>query len=129
MVVLLYHLTPSWVSSVYPYLRFAQHTTPASLQPLRVSLRKVLWWILTLEVLWRSPDLAWMPDPRFPLMMLSAASTFWALTSTMPPRPSRMSFFRWPLANTRLLMILLLGPLQDVRDSSVSPRLISARSR
>src|SRR5918993_4538206 len=49
------------VSCIHLYLPFARHTTPASLQPLRVSLPKELWWILTREVLWRSPDLAWMP--------------------------------------------------------------------
>jgi hypothetical protein len=38
-------------------------------------LRKELWWILTLEVLWRSPDLARMPSLRFPLTMLFATST------------------------------------------------------
>src|SRR5215208_2857881 len=94
------------------YLPFFRHTTPESLQPFRVSLPKELWWIITLEVLWRSADLAWMPSPRFPLRILSATSTPWAPTSTMPPRPSRRSFFRWPLANTRLLVILLPGPLQ-----------------
>jgi hypothetical protein len=70
MVVPLHRLAPAWVSGVYPYLRCAQHTTPASLQPLRVSLGKELWLILTLEVLWRSPDLAWMPSPRFPLTIV-----------------------------------------------------------
>jgi hypothetical protein len=93
------------------YLPFAQHTTPARLQPFRVSLRKVLWWIFTLEVLWRSLVLALMPDPRFPLRMLFATPTSWAPTSTMPARLP-LSFFRWPLANTRFLVILLLGPLQ-----------------
>src|SRR5215208_54432 len=33
MVVPLHRLAPAWVSSAYLYLRFAQHTTPASLQP------------------------------------------------------------------------------------------------
>src|SRR5215213_5751614 len=94
------------------YLPFALHTTPASLQPFRVSLRKELWWILTPEVLCRSAVLAWMPSPRFPLRILFATPTPWALTSTMPPRPFEVSFLVWPLANTRLLVILLEGPLQ-----------------
>src|SRR5215216_4332778 len=74
------------------YLPFARHTTPASLQPFRVSLPKELWWILTPEVLCRSAVLAWMPGQRFPLTMLFATSTPWALTSTMPPRPFEVSF-------------------------------------
>src|SRR5918994_4883909 len=110
MLVPLHRLAPAWVPSAHLYLPFFRHTTPASLQPFRVSLRKVLWWILTLEVIWRSPDLAWMPSPRFPLRMLSATPTPWAPTSTMPSRLPT-SFFRWPLANT-LLLVILLGPLQ-----------------
>jgi hypothetical protein len=97
--------------SAHLYLPLARHTTPSSLQPFRVSLPKELWWILTLEVLWRSVDLAWMTSPRFPLRMLFATPTPWAPTSTIPSRLP-LSFFRWPLANTRLLVILLEGPLQ-----------------
>src|SRR5215211_4594175 len=81
----------SWMRAKL-YLPFARHFTPASLQPLRVSLRKVLWWILTPEVLWRSLVLALMPDPRFPLRMLFATPTPWAPTSTMPARLP-LSFF------------------------------------
>ena len=57
-MILLYRLAPARVSRAYLYLPFARHFTPASLQPFRVSLPKELWWILTLEVLWRSVDLA-----------------------------------------------------------------------
>src|SRR5918992_5557443 len=110
-MILLYRLAPAWASSAHLYLPFARHFTPASLQPFRVSLPKELWWILTLEVLWRSAVLAWMPSPRFPLRMLFATPTSRALTSTIPSRLP-LSFFRWPLANTRLLVILLAGPLQ-----------------
>src|SRR5215217_4852745 len=88
-MVPLHRLAPAWVSSsAHLYLSFAQHTTPANSQPFRVSLCKELWWILTPEVLWRSPRLAWIPGQRFPLTMLFATSTPWAATSTMPPRPS-----------------------------------------
>src|SRR5215203_7550169 len=56
-MVPLHRLAPAWVSSsAHLYLPFARHTTPANWQPLRVSLRKELWWILTPEVLWRSPE-------------------------------------------------------------------------
>ena len=75
MASLTQSLAPAWVSCIHLYLPFARHTTPASLQPFKVSLPKELWWILTLEVLWRSVDLAWMPCPRFPLTMLFATST------------------------------------------------------
>src|SRR5688572_14575616 len=111
-MVPLHRLAGAWVSSsAHLYLPFARHTTPESLQPFRVSLRQELWWILTLEVLWRSLVLARMPCPRLPLRKLFATPTPWAPTSIMPDRLP-LSFLRYPLATTRLLVILLEGPLQ-----------------